>query len=128
MSFRQVSLHSLRKSDSENGHSLAEHFCNCINQNKPVLKKRLILFAENRCIMIILVELLCKFVCIVSYESWRVSRTSLGYLRRESVEDLDDTDFLRREFRLRPYGSKFISRYTSGANSLPCSAKAVISS
>ena len=45
--------------------------------------------------MVILVELLRKLICIICDKSRRMSRTGLSHLRRECIEYLYDTYFLR---------------------------------
>ena len=100
-------LHSFRKSDSKNRHSFAEHLGNGLDKHESALEKLLILLAEDRCIVIVLVELLGKLVCVIRHKCWRMRSTSLCHLRREGIEYLDDTHFLRREFNS---GIKYVSR------------------
>ena len=50
--------------------------------------------------MVVLIELLGKLVSIICNESWRMSSTCLCNLSRESIQDLDDTDLLWREFHV----------------------------
>ena len=63
-------LHSFRERDTEDRHCLAEDLCDCLNKNKTILEKLLILLAEDWSVVVVLVELLCKLVRIVCHECW----------------------------------------------------------
>ena len=94
----QPLLHSFREIDSKDRHCLAEYLCNSLHKHESGLEKLLILLSEDRSIVVILVELLRKLICVVCYECWRMCCASLCNLCRESIEYLDDTNLLRREF------------------------------
>ena len=61
--------------------------------------------------MIVLIEFLRKFISIIGDKSRRMRCSSLGNLRRESIEYLDNTNFLRRKgsIILKHIGSIFQS-------------------
>ena len=60
-------LHSLRKVDAKNGHSLAEDSCDGFHQDQTILEQSLVFLAEDRSVVIVLIELLGELVGVVCY-------------------------------------------------------------
>lgn len=66
-SSRTAFLHPFRERDAEDRHCLAEDSCYGFHQNQTVLEEGLVFFAEDRSVVIVLVELLGELVCVVCY-------------------------------------------------------------